>query len=96
MNVIDNHGGFTCRTRTTGYDRAPDGIGWIRACRERGETLWRPGSVLKGSTVGFLQEYDEKSFFQLNNNVTLAVYKVPGYCYRVVAWFDNVTGERIA
>jgi len=51
---------------------------------------------LKGSTIGTLSGYDEDSFYQRNNNVTMAKYKVPGYGYRVAVWFDNVTGERIA
>ena len=60
------------------------------------DTLWRPGIILKGNTIGKLQYYSETSFYQLNNNVTRAVYKVKGYRYPVCLWFDNVTGERIA
>lgn len=96
LNVIDGHGGFTCLTRTAGYDRDANGIGWKLSRRERGETLWRPGAVLTNGTMGTLEEYDECSFFQLNNNATRAIYKVPHYSYRVAVWFDNVTGERIA
>jgi hypothetical protein len=32
----------------------------------------------------------------MNNNVTLALYKVPGYRYPVMVWFDNVSKRRIA
>ena len=70
-------------------------VRWEKRMVEAG-TLWRPADVLKGNTVGALEEYDEQSFFQLNNNVTKAVYKVHGYQYRVAVWFDNVTKERIA
>jgi hypothetical protein len=60
------------------------------------DTLWRPGAVLKGHNIGVLVSYNEKSFFQTNNNVTAAIYKVPGYRYPVILWFDNKTGHRIA
>lgn len=71
-------------------------VRWERVWRES-STLWRPGQLLKRSkTVGTLQEYTEQSFFQTNNNVTKAIYKVPGYRYRIAVWFDNVTGGRIA
>lgn len=70
-------------------------VRWERVTRER-DTLWRPGQLLKRTTIGTLQEFDERSFYQTNNNVTKAIYKVPGYKYRVAVWFDNVTGERIA
>ena len=60
-------------------------------------TLWRPKQILsKYSYIGILQSYDEKSFFQNNNNVTRAEYKVKGYRYPVIIWFDNETRNRIA
>lgn len=61
-----------------------------------GPTLWRPGHVLKGDTVGKLLGYDESSFYQTNNNVTIAIYRIPGYGYPILCWYDNATGERIA
>jgi hypothetical protein len=60
------------------------------------DTLWRPGRILKGNHTGKLVSYDENSFFQNNNDVTKAIYKVKGYKYPVVCWFDNKTKERIA
>lgn len=70
-------------------------VRWESVMREH-DTLWRPGSLLHKTTIGVLQEYDEQSFFQTNNNVTKAIYTVPGYIFRVAVWFDNTTGERIA
>lgn len=70
-------------------------VRWERVVREH-DTLWRPSELLKGETLGTLQEYDERSFFQLNDNVTKAIYKVKGYSNRIVVWFDNQTGKRIA
>lgn len=70
-------------------------VRWERATRER-DTLWRPGQLLKRGTVGTLDEYNENSFYQTNNNVTQAIYRVPGYSNRVAVWFDNQTCERIA
>lgn len=90
LNVLDAHGGFTILTRGKRYDGT---------FGETGDTLWRPGLVLKtrgAATVGTLIEVDEHTFYQTNDNVTRAIYRVPGYGYRVVAWFDNDTGERIA
>lgn len=79
-NILDKHGGFTCET--TGK-------------RIGTNTLWRPGRIAK-SHVGTLVSYDEQSFYQTNNNVTRAVYKVAGYRYPVICWFDNATCERVA
>lgn len=59
-------------------------------------TLWRPASVLKKTTEGRLQKFNPQSFYQTNNDVTEAWYRVPGYGYLVVCWFDNKTLERIA
>jgi predicted nucleotidyltransferase len=61
-----------------------------------GNTLWRPGAILKRGTEGTLVSFDRHSFYQTNNNVTQAIYRVPGYRYRVAVWFDNATGRRIA
>jgi hypothetical protein len=100
LNVLDQHNGFTAITRSPTHEKqfVPNTttfLGWRRVTRESG-TLWRPGQMLKKGTTGTLQEFDEKSFYQLNNNVTKAIYKVPGYTCRVAVWFDNETGERIA
>lgn len=70
-------------------------VRWEKVTRER-DTLWRPGSILKISSHGTLQEFDENSFFQTNSNVTKAIYRVQGYRYRIAVWFDNETGNRIA
>ena len=70
-------------------------VRWDSVMRES-DTLWRPGTLLKKTTIGILDEYDERSFYQNNNNVTKAIYKVAGYRYRVAVWFDNETGRRIA
>lgn len=98
INVIDKHNGFTAITKSPRYEKIVTETGvfkeWRKARQECG-TLWRPGNLLK-NTIGVLQEYDENSFFQLNNNVTKAVYKVKGYPNRIAVWFDNETGERIA
>lgn len=70
-------------------------IRWESVMREQ-DTLWRPASLLKKTTIGTLQEYDVQSFYQTNDNVTKAIYKVDGYKYRVAIWFDNASGVRIA
>lgn len=93
INVLDSHSGFTAITRSKSYER--DGNGWKRVMKEC-DTVWRPGKVLRSSTEGTLDEYNEKSFFQTNNDVTKAIYRVKGYRYRVAVWFDNATGQRIA
>jgi hypothetical protein len=93
MNVLDAHGGFTAVTLSPTHERY--GNGWRKVWRES-NTLWRPGQLLKQTTIGTLQEYNEKSFFQNNNDVTKAYYKVPGYRFRVAVWFDNATGRRLA
>lgn len=41
-------------------------------------------------------QYNPKSFYQTNDDVTQALYKVAGYRYPVAVWFDNKTGRRIA
>jgi len=61
-----------------------------------GDTVWRPGHLLKKGTTGTLVSFDEKSFYQTNSNATCATYRVPGYRYPVLIWFDNATGDRIA
>ena len=93
LNVLDAHGGFTAVTLSPRYER--DGNGWRKAWRES-DTLWRPGHMLPRGTTGTLSEVDEHSFYQCNNDVTKALYKVPGYRFRVAVWFDNATGQRLA
>ena len=70
--------------------------GFTAITGKHGDTLWRPGAVLKRTTTGTLVSHDECSFYQTNNDVTKAIYKVAGYRYPVCCWFDNATGERIA
>jgi hypothetical protein len=110
-NVIDGHGGFTSESKMPYYMKGinrfdmegrqsslQEALKGSRAARELpiGDTLWRPGRLLKKSTTGTLLAYDKNSFYQTNNDVTVAIYKVPGYGYPVILWFDNRTGERIA
>ena len=95
MNVIDRHGGFTAMTKTGRegellYKRT------IGQSSLAGDSLWRPGSLLKRSTTGKLIDYARNSFYQNNNDVTVALYRVPGYRYPVAVWIDNRTGARIA
>lgn len=62
-------------------------------------TLYRPAEVLGDlDDTGYLipGSVDTKTFYQTNNDVTQAQYKVPGYKYPVVVWWDNKTGKRIA
>jgi hypothetical protein len=70
--------------------------GFTAVTTKYGNTLWRSKFVLKDSTIGVLQSYDEKSFYQLNDDATQAVYKVKGYRYPILVWFDNLDGHRIA
>ncbi len=93
INVLDRHDGFTAVTLSPTYER--EGNGWRKVWRES-NTVWRASKVLKRGTEGNLQEANESSFYQNNNNVTKALYKVPGYRFRIAIWFDNTTGERIA
>ena len=98
INVIDKHNGFTAITKSPTYKKVFDENGkflkWEKVWQER-DTLWRSSALLKGETIGVLQDYDENSFYQNNNDVTIAFYKVKGYCNRIVLWFNNKTGERI-
>ena len=102
LRVLDDHGGFTIESRPPHWFK---GKRFDFAARRRqgnddrlnlGDTLWRPGRLLKGTTEGVLVDFDERSFYQDNNDVTRAVYRVPGYGWPVVVWFDNATGRRIA
>ena len=63
----------------------------------RSGTLWRPGQVARGSTVGSLLPGSIKhdDFYQNNQPVTSALYKLPGYNYKVKIWWKP-SGERIA
>ena len=106
VTIIDRHGGFAIESKPPWYEAERfDFAQRERAARTRldyrrfgvGDSLWRPGSVLKGrKPVGELLAYDPRSFYQTNDNVTLAVYRVRGYGYPVLIWFDNATGRRIA
>ncbi len=112
INVVDRHGGFTCESKMPYFLKAsgvrhgrPRGsrfnMKWRRDAVAGGklpigDTLWRPGAVLRHGTTGTLVDYNESSFWQTNDDVTIAVYRVSGYGYPVLVWFDNKTGERIA
>ena len=81
LDVLDQHGGFTAL---------------IQGTKRNGDyTLWRPGRVLKHDTTGTLLNYG-KGFYQNNNDVTWACYKLKGYRYPVVVYFGTYTGKRIA
>jgi len=98
LNVLDKHGGFTAITKSPRYVKVCYSNGafkeWNKEWQEC-NTLWRPGNLLHDPT-GQLQEFDEESSYQLNYNTTKAIYKVKGYRFRIVVWFDNITGQRIA
>jgi hypothetical protein len=70
--------------------------GFTAITTKNNDTLWRPKQILKGNYIGSLLAYSQDSFYQNNNDVTKAIYKVKGYRYHVVLWFDNKTGKRIA
>jgi len=59
------------------------------------KTLWRPGALLKKTPYGRLVDWAPNGFYQTNDDVTVAIYKVPGYAYPVAAWFDNATRKRM-
>lgn len=105
LNVIDRHGGFTAVTmpRSWGSHLRDDwkrGIVLHKDGQRRtsinGQTLWRPGSLLKKTTIGRLVDSSPHGFYQTNNDVTVAIYKAPGYAHPIAVWFDNRTRERIA
>ena len=102
LNVLDRHGGFTEVTVPRSWASAIRAAGpLLRKSTEHrsgitGNTLWRPGGLLKKGTIGRLIDFATNSFYQMNNDVTVALYKVPGYAHPVAVWFDNATKERIA
>lgn len=108
LNVLDSHGGFTADTtrmetpwNSGARGKTPSRFD-MKARRARAggrlttNTVWRPGDVLPGTTTGTLLDYDEDSFYQTNRNVTMAFYRVRGYGWPIVVWFDNATHRRIA
>lgn len=78
---FDRHGGFTIESGDRGGSRY---------------SLWRPGIALGNHEPDAVLISSEPSFYQRNDNVILACYKVKGYRYLILAWFDPATGERIA
>lgn len=92
--VLDKHGGFTAETVPV----FPISGHKMPVVSRIGNTLWRPGAVLKKGVGGKLipGTVNPKTFYQTNDNVRSAKYKVPGYQYPVICWWDNVTNERIA
>jgi len=89
INVLDRHNGFTAITKRA-YNRTTE-----KEAILHGDTCWRPGGILRQSTVGTLRFYAPGNW-QGNKNVTIAIYRVPGYGYPVALWFDNETDKRIA
>jgi len=96
IDVLDQHGGFTAVTGVTKKTIALYKGDKTAAAMRGGSTLWQPGSLLKKTTTGELVASDPRSFYQTNDDVTKALYKVPGYGPLVAVWFDNATGRRIA
>lgn len=68
--------------------------GGFAAETKPGQTLLRPGRILK-NTTGTLVRFEINQQYQVIKNVTKAFYKVKGYRYPVVTWWSE-TGERIA
>jgi len=56
-------------------------------------SLWMSA---RENMCGTLESYDEESFYQGNNDCTLALYKLRSYRYPAMVWLDNKTGERLA
>jgi hypothetical protein len=104
LNVLDEHSGFTAVTMPRSWAshlREEYRAGkYLSRHHTRssigGQTIWRPSSWLKKGTTGRLVDHAPNSFFQTNDDVTVAIYKVPGYPNPVAVWFDNKTGKRIA
>lgn len=106
--LLDRHGGFTIESKPPLAVAEPSR--WKRinrfdmAAREYkgrlriGDSLYRSGHVLDKleNPVASLLAWDDKSFYQQNKDVTVAFYRIYGYAYPMLAWFDNQTGERIA
>lgn len=72
-----------------------DGHGGYTILTRDGNTLWKPGSTLRTSPYGTLVRYDERGFYQRNDDVTIAYYKVEGVRDLVIVWFDNATGLNV-
>lgn len=60
-----------------------------------GDTLWRPGRLLRRGSVGTLMATDPTAFYQNHNDVTKALYHMPGHRQPAVVWFCNRTGARV-
>lgn len=97
IDVRDRHGGFTIETFGRGQVAYLKQHGRYRnRKRVHGDTLWRPRAVaVDANPIGTLVGYLETSFFQLNNDVTVAWYKIAGYPHECLVWFDNKTGKRV-
>lgn len=77
-------------------DDVRDRHGGFTAVTRRG-TLWRPGMVLE--QYGYratLESFDEDSWYQSDDDVTCATYRVKGYGYPIHVWYSNNDGHRIA
>ena len=69
--------------------------GGFTALEASGDTLWRPGSLLKKGSIGKFVSADTRSFYQNHEDVTKAEYRVKGYRLPVLVWFCNRTGRRV-
>lgn len=72
-----------------------DTHGGYTVLERSGDTLWRPGRLLRRGSIGTLVSADEQSFYQNHNDVTRALYKMPGQRLLAVVWFCNRTGARV-
>ena len=89
VRISDQHGGFTILERRHESGRA---LYWAEF-----NTLWQPLPVVGNhSAPGKCFLVDNHSFYQLNDDVTEAYFRVEGYRETVLMWFDNKTGKRIA
>jgi hypothetical protein len=73
-----------------------DKHGGFTIVKPSGDTLWRP--ALRRDTRGTLIANSVKpnTFYQQNDNVTSADYRLPRLRFPSRVWWDNATGERIA
>jgi len=99
ITVLDTNGGFTAVT-TLAHGQTKRFPALVGKDQRHGGTLWRQGRVLKKKgiwhIVGYLVEKNEKTFYQMNDDVTLAIYRIASYPYPIAVFFDNKTGKRIA
>ncbi len=75
-----------------------DKHGGITAVLASGDTLWNADPERTKDTIGTLIAGSIKpnTYYQRNNDVTSADYRIPKFRFPVRVWWDNATGERIA